>query len=81
MAHTSKDQRVTNRNIYSCLKFIFFHTFITVRDFCARRLGPVADDIMTATRIEKHKTNKNYFSFGAMKIDMCQMIPSGAPRH
>ena len=40
------------------VKFMFFLTFITVRDFCARRRGPVADGVMAATRIENIKRIK-----------------------
>ena len=69
------------RNIYSCRKNkIFFHIFIIVRDFCARRRCPVADGVITRIGNIKQKKKRSYFCFGAMKIDMCQMIPSGAPR-
>lgn len=52
---------------------------MTVRDFCAKGRDPVTHGVMTATRIGNIK-RISYFCFGAMKIDMCQVIPSGAPR-
>jgi hypothetical protein len=63
------------------VKFIFFRTFITIRDFLCKEARCCYRRYHDCYKHRKGKTKKNHLYFGAMRIDMCLMIPSGATRH